>query len=196
MAKSLGNYYTLRDLLEKGYHPIAIRYLLLSTHHRQQLNFTFDGLEAAKNALQRLYDFVDNLKLTKGEKDNPEIGEVLQKAKKDFEEALDDDLNTSETLGVMFSLVKDVNRLMDEKAMSGSDAGEVISVVNEFDSVLGLLKREELILDQEVKKLIEKRVKARQEKDFALADQIRKDLEEKGIILEDTTEGTKWKRKM
>ena len=122
MAKSYGNYYTLRDLLEKGYNPIAIRYLLMATHHRQQLNFTFDGLEGAKNALQRLYDFVDNLKLIKGEKDNPEIEEVLQKAKKEFEEALDDDLNTSEALGVTFTLVKEVNRLMDENAISRSDA--------------------------------------------------------------------------
>jgi len=196
MGKSLGNYYTLRDLLEKGYNPIAIRYLLMATHHRQQLNFTFDGLEAAKNALQRLYDFVDNLRLLKGEKDNQELESILQKAKKDFEEALDDDLNTSEALGVTFTLVKEVNRLMDEKAISVADAGKVLAVVNEFDSVLGLLKREELILDQEVKALIEKRVNARKEKDFALADQIRKQLEEKGIVLEDTPEGTKWKRKM
>ena len=196
MAKSFGNYYTLRDLLNKGYHPIAIRYLLLATHHRQQLNFTFDGLEAAKNALQRLYDFVDNLKLVKGEKDNPEIEEILLKAKKDFEEALDDDLNTSEALGVIFTLVKDVNRLMDEKKISTSDANRVLELVKGFDSVFGLLKREELILDEEVKDLIEKRVNARKEKNFKLADQIRKELDEKGIILEDTPEGTKWKRKM
>ena len=196
MAKSLGNYYTLRDLLKKGYNPIAIRYLLLSTHHRQQLNFTFDGLEAAKNALQRLYDFVDNLKLLKGEKDNQGLETILQEAKNDFEKALDDDLNTSEALGVTFTLVKEVNRLMDEEAISAADAKKVLSVVNEFDSVLGLLRREELILDQEVKALIEKRVNARKEKDFALADQIRKDLEERGIILEDTPEGSKWKRKM
>jgi len=196
MAKSLGNYYTLRDILNKEYHPIAIRYLLLSTHHRQQLNFTFDGLEAAKNALQRLYDFVDNLKRVKDEKDNPEANAIVQKAKKDFEEALDDDLNTSEALGVIFTLVKDVNRLTDEKRISKSDASKIIEMMNEFDSVLGLLKREELILDEEVKVLIEKRVTARKEKDFKLADQIRKDLEKKGIILEDTSEGTKWKRKM
>jgi len=196
MAKSLGNYYTLRDLLGKGYNPIAIRYLLLSTHHRQQLNFTFDGLEAAKNALQRLYDFVDNLKLIKGDKNNPEAEDILLKAKKDFEEALDDDLNTSEALGVIFTLVKDVNRLMDEKEISKSDASETIEVMTGFDSVLGLLKREELILDEEVKVLIKKRVTAREEKNFKLADQIRKDLEKKGIILEDTPEGTKWKRKM
>jgi len=196
MAKSFGNYYTLRDLLNKGYHPIAIRYLLLATHYRQQLNFTFDGLEAAKNALQRLYDFVDNLKLVKSGKDNPEVETILQKAKADFEKAMDDDLNTSEALGVLFTLVKDINRLTDEKKISSQDAGKVLERIHKFDSVLGLLKREELILDEEVKALIEKRIQARKDKDFKLADQVRKDLENKGIILEDTPEGTKWKRKM
>lgn len=196
MAKSFGNYYTLRDLLNKGYNPIAIRYLLMATHYRQQLNFTFDGLEAAKNALQRLYDFVDNLKLVKGEKHNPELDEIVQKAKKDFQEALDDDLNTSEALGVLFTMVKDVNRVTEEKKTSSSDASKVLETIEGFDSVLGLLKREELILDEEVKALIEKRVKAREEKNFKLADQIRKELEGKGIVLEDTPEGTKWKRKM
>ena len=196
MAKSLGNFYTLRDLLQKGYHPISIRYLLLSTHYRQQVNFTFDGLEAAKNALKRLYDFTDNLKLVKEKKDNPEIVLILKKATTDFEAAMDDDLNTSEALGVLFTLVKDINRLMDEKKISPSDSKQVLETIHKFDSVLGLLKREELILDDEVKSLIEKRIAARKAKDFKLADQIRKDLEERGIVLEDTSDGTKWKRKM
>ncbi len=151
MGKRYGNYYTLRDLLDKGYNPIAIRYLLLATHHRQQLNFTFDGLEAAKNALQRLYDFMDNLKLVKGEEDNPELRLLVDKAKKDFEEALDDDLNTSEALGVIFTLVRDINRLLDEKKLSRPDANQVIDMINGFDSVFGLLRREELILDKEFK---------------------------------------------
>ncbi|MFQ6003618.1 MAG: cysteine--tRNA ligase, partial [Candidatus Zixiibacteriota bacterium] len=202
MAKSLGNYYTLRDLLNKGYNSIAIRYLLLATHYRQQLNFTFEGLEASKNALQRLYDFVDNLKMVKGDKGRqdashyPQVKEILTKAKRGFENALDDDLNVSEALGIVFNLVKDINRLMDEKKISKSDAKKVLEMMDKFDSVLGILKREELILDEEIKRLIEKRTKAREEKDFKLADQIRKDLEAKGIILEDTPQGTKWKRKM
>jgi cysteinyl-tRNA synthetase len=196
MAKSFGNYYTLRDLLNQGYNPIAIRYLLMSTHYRQQLNFTFDGLEAAKNALQRLYDFVGNLNLVKGEKDNPEIGQILQKAKTDFEQALDDDLNTSEAFGIVFTLVKDINKLMEEKNLSTSAASQVLDVMEKFDSVLGLLKREEVSLDEEVKALIDKRNKAREERDFKLADQIRKELEARGIILEDTQGGTKWKKKI
>jgi cysteinyl-tRNA synthetase len=196
MGKRFGNDYTLRDLMEKGYNPIAIRYLLFATHHRQQLNFTFDGLEAAKNALQRLYDFVDNLKLVKSGNDNPDAGQLLEKARHDFEEALDDDLNTSEALGVLFTLVKEINKLMEEKKLSKSDADKTLELVNSFDLVFGILRREELILDDEVAALIQKRIQARKDKDFKLADQIRKDLEEKGIILEDTPEGTKWKRKM
>jgi cysteinyl-tRNA synthetase len=196
MGKRFGNYYTLRDILNKGYNPVAIRYLLLATHYRQQLNFTFDGLEAAKNALQRLYDFVDNLKMVQADKDSPELKEILTKAKQEFEEALDDDLNVSEALGVVFNLVKDVNRLMDEKKISKSDAEKILEMMNDFDSVLGILKREELVLDEEIEKLIEKRSQARKERNFKLADQIRKDLEAKGIILEDTPRGIKWKRKM
>ena len=196
MAKSLGNYYTLRDLINKGYNPIAIRYLLLATHYRQQLNFTFDGLEASKNALQRLYDFVDNLKMVEGEGDYPQVKEILAKAKQEFEDALDDDLNVSEALGVVFNLVKDVNRLTDEKKISKADAEKVLELMNRFDSVLGILKQEELVLDEEIERLIEERSKARKEKNFGLADQIREDLETKGIILEDTPQGVKWKRKM
>jgi cysteinyl-tRNA synthetase len=120
----------------------------------------------------------------------------LQKAKEDFEKAMDDDLNTSEALGVLFTLVKDINRLVDEKIISSADAETVLDTVQGFDSVLGLLKREELILDAEVKTLIEKRIQARKDKDFKMSDRIRKDLENQGIILEDTPEGTKWKRKM
>jgi cysteinyl-tRNA synthetase len=105
-------------------------------------------------------------------------------------------LNTSEALGVLFTLVKDINRLMDEKKISKTDALKTLDLVNGFDSVLGILKREKLTLDDEVKALIDKRIQARKEKNFLLADQIRKDLEDRGIILEDTAEGTKWKKKM
>jgi len=196
MAKSLGNYYTLRDLLNQEYNPTAIRYLLLATHYRQQLNFTFDGLEASKNALQRLYDFVDNLKMVKEEKNSPEVDEIISRTKQRFEDALDDDLNVSEALGVVFNLVKDINILVDEKNISKADAEKVLNLMNGFDSVLGILKREELVLDEEISKLIERRSKAREDKDFKLSDQIRKDLETKGVILEDTPQGTKWKRKM
>jgi cysteinyl-tRNA synthetase len=196
MAKSFRNYYTLRDLLEKGYNAIAIRYLLMSTYYRQQLNFTFQGLEGAKNALQRLYDFLDSLSRVKNEKDNPMVDEILRKAKADFENALDDDLNMSEALGVIFDLVRDVNRLMDEEKLSSSDALKVIDQMKSFDKVLGILKKEELVLDDKIKELILKREEARRNGDWALADKIRKEIEFSGIIIEDTPEGPKAKRKM
>ena len=196
MAKSLGNFYTLRDVLNKGYNPMAIRYLLMSTYYRQQLNFTFQGLEGAKNALQRFYDFMDSLTRVKNQKDNAMVDELLCKARVDFENALDDDLNISEALGVIFDLVRDVNRLIDEGKISSSDALKVINQMKSFDKVLGILQKEELTLDDKIKRLILKREEARRKKDWALADKIRKEIEFSGIIIEDTPEGPKAKRKM
>jgi cysteinyl-tRNA synthetase len=195
MAKSLGNYYTLRDLLAKGYNPKAIRYLLLSTHYRQQLNFTFEGLKSAEGALSRLFDFIHNLKNIKNGKNNPKIKKLIRETKKEFEEALDDDLNMSQALSKIFDLVKEVNMLMEENQISESDAKGLISLLVEFDNVLGVLERVESI-DEEVQNLISQREEARRDKNWELADKIRKDLESEGIILEDTPDGTKWKRKL
>lgn len=196
MAKSLGNFYTLRDILNKGYNPMAIRYLLMSTYYRQQLNFTFQGLEGAKNALQRLYDFMESLISVKTQKDNPMVDEILRKAKVGFENALDDDLNISEGLGVIFDLVRDVNRLIDEGKLSSSDALKVINQMKSFDKVLGILQKEELVLDDKIKELILKREEARRNKEWALADKIRKEIESSGIIIEDTPEGPKAKKRL
>jgi len=195
MAKSLGNYYTLRDLLEKGYNPIAIRYLLLATHYRQQLNFTFEGLEGARNALQRLYDFMDRLKSIKSQKSHPEISEILKEAHQGFEEALDDDLNISAALGKIFDLIKEINKFIDEGDFSSQDAEKTLALMQRFDSVLGILKREEIKLDEKVMDLIQKRNQARKEKRWEEADKLRKEIEALGIVLEDTPEGTKWKKR-
>ncbi len=196
MAKSFGNYFTLRDILSRGYNPIAIRYLLLATHYRQQLNFTFEGLDGAKNALQRLYDFMDRLKGIKSQKSHPEVAEILQEAQKGFEESLDDDLNTSSALGKIFDLVKEINRFMDEGDFSSQDAEKTLDLMQRFDSVLGILKREELKLDEKITELIRKRNLARKEKKWEEADKVRKEIESLGIILEDTPEGTKWKKRI
>jgi cysteinyl-tRNA synthetase len=196
MSKSLGNFYTLRDVLEKGYNPMSIRFLLLATHYRQQLNFTFEGLDGAKNALQRLYDFMDRLKSIKSQKSHPEVAEILQEAQKGFEESLDDDLNTSSALGKIFDLVKEINRFMDEGDFSTQDAEKTLTLMHRFDSVLGILKREEVKLDEKVMELIRKRNQARKEKKWEEADKVRKEIESLGIILEDTPEGTKWKRRI
>ena len=196
MAKSFGNYFTLRDILSKGYNPIAIRYLLLATHYRQQLNFTFEGLDGAKNALQRLYDFIDRLKSIKSQKSHPEVAEILKEAQEGFEESLDDDLNTSSVLGKIFDLVKEINRFIDEGDFSSQDAEKTLDLMQRFDSVLGILKREELKLDEKITELIRKRNQARKEKKWEEADKVRKEIESLGIILEDTPEGTKWKKRI
>lgn len=196
MAKSLGNYYTLRDVLEKGYPPKAVRYLLLSTHYRQQLNFTFKGLEGAKGALQRLFDFMDKLESVKAEKDNPAIQELLGKVKTKFEENLDDDLNVSGALGEIFDFVREMNSLLDRGEISKSDANRVLNQMREFGKVLGVLEKEELVLSPEIKELIQKREEARDKKDWILADKIRSQIESMGIVIEDTPEGPKPKKKI
>jgi cysteinyl-tRNA synthetase len=195
MSKSLGNFYTLRDLLEKGYNPMAIRYLLIATYYRQQLNFTFEGLDGARNALQRLYDFIDRLKDVKSQKSHPEVEEILKEAQKGFEEAMDDDLNVSAALGKIFDLVKEINKFLDEGDFSSQDAEKTSALIDRFDSVLGILKREEITLDEKVVELIQKRNQARKDKKWEEADKIRKEIEALGIILEDTSGGTKWKKK-
>jgi len=196
MAKSLGNQYTLRDILDKGYAPLAVRYLLISTHYRQQLNFTFDGLEAARNGLERYHDFIANLGDVASETDGGEADGFIEQAKKGFEEALDDDLNTSQALGVVFDFIRDINRLKAENKLSKVEAGRALDTITAFDSVFGLQKNAEESLDADIEAKIKARKEARKKKDWAEADHIRDELLEQGIILEDTASGTKWKRKL
>jgi len=196
MAKSLGNYYTLRDVLHKGYPAKAIRYLLLSTHYRQRLNFTFEGLEGAKSALQRLFDFMDKLGNVKQGNDNPAVEGLLSNVKARFEENLDDDLNVSGALGEIFDFVREINALMDDGKISQKDTTDVLTQMREFDKVLGVLEKEELVLSAEIKGLIQKREEARNKKDWTLADEIRSQIESAGIIIEDTPQGPKTKKKM
>ncbi len=194
MSKSLGNFYTLRQILDKGYSPLAVRYLLIATHYRQQLNFTFDGLEAAKNAIQRLTDFRRNLEAIEGGKDNPEINGIIEKAEQGFAGWMDDDLNISGALGEVFNFVKEGNRLITDNNLSETDAQRMLKVLDGFDSVLGVLPKQEMVLDEDIQKLIDERVAARKEKNFQRADEIRDQLQDMGIILEDTPKGTTWKR--
>lgn len=197
MAKSLGNFYTLRDLLERGYNPKAVRYILLSTHYRQQLNFTFEGLEAAKNTIERLTNFMYRLLDVDGEECGDFLQELVQKAKKNFEKAMDDDLQINIALGSLFQFIREVNKLIDQNRLSRKEAGEVYDFIMSFDRVLGVLgeiKRKEE-LPEEIMKLIEKREEARKAKDWETADRIRKKLRRMGIVLEDTPEGVRWRKK-
>lgn len=193
MSKSLGNLYTLRDLLNRDYDPTSIRYVLLATHYRQQLNFTFKGLEAAKNSVERLIEFVDKLQEVKEKIYNKEISNLVKKTKEKFELAMDDDLNIPKALSAIFNLVKQVNKLIEKNKIGKKNAKEIYNLMKKFDKVLGILEYKKEKLTKEIKKLILERGKARKAGDFEKSDKIRAKLKKLGIILEDTPEGLKVK---
>ena len=195
MAKKFGNFYTLRDLLGKGYNPIAIRYLLLSTHYRQQFNFTFEGLDAAKGAIERLRNLMRRLRDAEGKGSEGKVAELLRGVQADFGYALDDDLNVSVALGALFDFVHEVNVLLDAGVVSGNEADEVDAVMRGFDRVLGVIgevKTEEA-LPKEAEELIQKREEARKARDWATADALRVRLRAMGVVVEDTPQGVRWR---
>ena len=196
MSKSLGNFYFLRDILAKGYPGMAVRYLLISTHYRQQLNFTFDGLDAARAALTRYNDFISRLEAYAGGKSNGTATGLLDKLTTGFETALDDDLNASGALGAIFDFVRDSNRLLDQEGMSPDEREAALAQMNRIDTVFGFRTKAESSIDAEVEGLIQQRNDARKNRDWGLADKIRDDLLAMGIVLEDTAGGVKWKRKL
>ena len=193
MSKSLGNFYTLRDLLQKGHTPKAIRYLLLSTHYRQKLNFTVEGLEGAANSVDRLLDFMDMLDNAGGGKNSPEIKNMMNKTKTDFEKAMDDDLNISAALAVIFDFVRDVNKLAEKGSLGKAGAAKIKNIMLDFDRVLGILETGKKDISTQVERLIQEREGARKRKDFRKSDEIRAKLAGMGVILEDTAEGVRWK---
>jgi cysteinyl-tRNA synthetase len=195
MAKRFGNYYTLRDLLKEGYDPKSIRYLLLSTQYRQQFNFTFEGLDAAKGAIERLRNLMHRLQNADGKRSGKKITQLMNKVLTSFGEAMDDDLNISVALAALFDFVRDVNNLLDADTLSGEEAKEVYALMVKFDEVIGVIgevKKEET-LPREVEELIRKREEARKAKDWKTADAIRQQLKAMGITIEDTAQGARWK---
>ncbi len=199
MAKSLGNFYTLRDILAKGHEPEAVRYLLASVPYRHKMNFTFDGLHAAATAIERLRNFQLRLQSEKFPAGLSErLLERTREARRAFEEAMDDDLNTAEATAAVFAHIRDANAAIDSGDFHEGNAAEALDLVERFDSIFDVLKptvEEGALSDEEIEALIAERAEARKVKNYARADEIRNVLAEKGVIIEDTRSGTRWKRK-
>jgi cysteinyl-tRNA synthetase len=201
MSKSLGNVYTLPEVLARGHRASALRYLLLSSHYRKQLNFTWAGMEQAEESLRRIVDFLARLESVSGDDSVPSAQASVEKARTAFADALLDDLNTAAGLAAIFDLVRDINAAIDAKQIGREDADLARRAIDDFDCVLGVvtLRRSEdaqpPVPVDEIERLIDERKAARGRRDFAAADGIRNALAERGILLEDNPGGTRWKRK-
>ncbi len=193
MSKSLNNFFTLRDLLEKGYTGRQVRYVLLQTHYRTQLNFTFESLDAAKASMQRLDDFVYRLKEVK--EGEGEVDGLIKKVRKEFTDALCDDLNISVALAALFDFVRDVNSLLDQGAVGELGSANVLQCLGDFNQVIALFSfDEESSIPLEFEGLLEQRQAARAAKDWALADQLRNQIEAAGFVIEDSPTGSRLKK--
>jgi cysteinyl-tRNA synthetase len=197
MSKSKGNFYTLRDLTEKGHDPAAIRYLLMSTHYRKQLNFTEEGVRQAQAALDRIHEFVDNLgrrKLPAG--DHRDMTDLCDAAARRFDEALDDDINTAAAQAALFDFIRDVNRRLDAGEVGEADRAKVMAFIEKMDAVFDILPAADAAAeaDADIAALVKQREEARRTKNWAEADRIRDELAARGVTIKDTPEGTVWKK--
>src|SRR6202790_3249267 len=211
MSKSLGNFYTLRDLFAKGYKPSALRFALASVPYRKQLNFTFDGLQQAASSVERLRNFADRMKRGKFSAGKQEgMAARIAKAADEFDAGLSDDLNTARALAAAFDLVREANIAVDKGEFRQGDVPAVMEFLATFDRVFAVLEDNDAeklkaigfggddggLSDAEIEKLVEERQAARARRDFAASDRVRKELSDRGIILEDTKEGkVRWKAK-
>jgi cysteinyl-tRNA synthetase len=227
MAKSAGNFYTVRDLVLLGHKPSSVRFLLMSVPYRKQLNFTFDGLTQAANSVERLRNFKLRLETTQWpEGANPKIAQMAAQASQEMTAALSDDLNTARALGAVFDLVRDVNAAADAGEVRKDDVADVLKALAQFDEIFSVLQDDDApkvraivewaqaeglgekisptakelakaaaLSDAEVEQLIAEHSQARKARNFARSDEIRNQLAENGIILENTKDGVRWKRK-
>jgi cysteinyl-tRNA synthetase len=192
MSKSLGNFYTLRDLLEKGYNPMAIRYVLLATHYRTPNNFSFDAVEAAQQSLNRIRDF--RLRLQDVAAEGPGLDDEIAATEKAFGEALDDDLNISGALGIVFDFIRDTNKRMDQQQLGVDGAKKAQALMDRLDAVTGLFAMPKVETPAEILDLVKERQQARRDRNFKRADEIRKQLADEGWVIEDTSDGPRVKR--
>ena len=197
MSKSKGNYYTFRDLTAQGFSAPGIRYFLLSVPCRKQLNFTFDALRGAEKTVAGLRDFRARLEEAKTEAGRDEVlAAATERALAEFETGMDDDLNTSVALAAIHDLTREVNTVLARRSLRADNKREVIAALDRFDSVLNVFgNAQPQILDEEIQALINERQEARHRRDFDRGDEIRDQLALRGIILEDTKDGVRWKRK-
>lgn len=224
MSKSEGNFYTLRDLLLKGYKASAIRMLLISVPYRQQLNFTFDGLAAEAGAVERLRTFAERMRgAAVSPEENAELAVETARRRADFRAALANDLNTAEARAAIFELVRAGNAALDAGTVGSGNAAQILGVLGDFDRVFAVLEdrdaewtkaalewaeregrinevsaevvAQNALSDEQIQALVDERMQAKRARNFARADQIRNQLAEVGILLEDSKEGARWKRK-
>ena len=201
MSKSLGNVYTIAEIAARGHRPSALRYLLLSSHYRKQLNFTWTGMDQAEEAIRRIVDFRARLETVAGSGVHARVAEQVAKARDAFQAALEHDLNTAAALAAVFDLVRDVNAAIDAQEISVSEARAVADAIDHFDQVLGVVSlrqaedAEPPVPVEEIERLIGERRAARERRDFAAADTIRRELADRGVLLEDNPAGTRWKKK-
>ena len=196
MSKSLGNFYTLRDLLAQGHDARAIRYLLVSQHYRKPINFTLDGITWAGTNLHRLGDCVRRLESSSGPGENERLTEITRQTMSEFYESMDDDLNGAAAMGFIFELVREVNSAADRSELPAKNAGELKRFLGEVSSIFGFDLGTELSLDEELEGLVAKREELRKSRKFTEADAIRDELLRRGILLEDTPTGVRWKKKV
>ena len=196
MSKSLGNFYTLRDLLDKGYTGAQVRYMLMHAHYRTQLNFTLKGLDSTAASLQRIQDFVDRLKDIKEKSAFDKMDSLIEDFKLKFASALADDLNIALALSILFDFIRSINQLIDNNKIGQKDTDKILAFMKLLDQVLGFLPLEkaELEIPKEIVEALQKRDKARKEKNWTLADELRDFITTKGYLIEDGPSGAKVKK--